>query len=256
MICAPAPAGGGRPAFGGGVQLGPEWQRYNLQEAKEPFDAARELAEGLPPSLLDPDRRMELAVQACARAAKMYSENLKSTESEFLAKVPRRIPAAAAAHCLSRYADARTSRLLKWHYCLVLHLATGRSEWLARAIALMLQSADGTADDRRASSYIITAYNLDRWYGCGLRDAVLASALRFIRGRPHNVFTYKCAHVIANLARDSSTLDEMLDAMIWAAHVADGLDAIHCLRAASLLAGVTRERAACPPLPPRRWAAP
>lgn len=233
--------------------LHPAWLRYNLQEYKEPFDAARELAEGLPPSLLDSDRRMELEVQACVRMAKMYSENLGSTASEFLAKVPRPIPAPAVAHCLSRYADTRTSLLLKWHYCLVLHLATGRSEWLARAIALMLQSADGTADNCRASSYVITAYNLDRWYSCGMRDAVLASALRFIRQRPHSAFTYMCAIIIAYLELDPCILDEILGAMIRAARAADRLDASHCLRAADLLARAARGR---PSLPPQGWAAP
>ncbi len=254
MNC-PVPAAPAHAAADAG-SLDLAWALHNQQEDKEPIDAALELAGGLRPRHLDSDRRMELKVQAHANLAKTRSENLGSTKGGYLSIAALRIPRDAAAYCRSRYADGRTSLLLKWHYCLVLHLATGRSEWLARAIALMLQSADGTADDRRASSYIITAYNLDRWYGCGLRDAVLASALRFIRGRPHNVFTYKCAYVVANLARDSSTLDEMLDAMIRAAHVADGLDAIHCLRAASLLAGVTRERAARPPLPPRRWAAP
>lgn len=229
---------GAEPPLGGGSgPLRPAWRRYNLQEDKEPFDAARELAEGLPPRLLDPDRRMELAVQACARAAKMYSENLKSTESEFLAKVPRRIPAAAAAHCLSRYADVRTSRLLKWPYCLVLHLATGRSEWLAQAIVLMLQSADSTADNYRASSYIITAYNLDRWYGCGLRNAVLASALRFVGARPHSVFSYKCAIIVADLAVDPRARAAVRGAMIRAAPATGDLDAGYCLRAAGLLAG-------------------
>ena len=228
---------GAEPPLGSGSgPLCPEWQRYNLQEDKEPFDAAKELAEGRPPRLLDPDRRMELAVQACARTAKMYSENLKSTESEFLAKVPRRIPAAAAAHCLARYADARTSRLLKWHYCLVLHLATGRSEWLAQAVVLMLQSADGTADNYRASSYIITAYNLDRWHGCGLQDAVLASALRFVGARPHNVFSYKCAIIVADLAVDPRARAAVRGAMIRADPTISDLDASHCLRAAGLLA--------------------
>ena len=229
---------GAEPPFGSGsCPLRPAWRRYNLQEDKEPFDAARELAEGRPPRLLDPDRRIELAVQACARAAKMYSENLKSAESEFLAKAPRhRMPPAAVAHCLARYADARTSRLLKWHYCLVLHLATGRSEWLAQAIVLMLQSADGTADDRRASSYIITAYNLDRWHGCGLQDAVLASALRFVGARPHNVFSYKCAIIVADLAVDPRVRAAVRGAMIRAAPTISDLDASHCLRAAGLLA--------------------
>ena len=242
------------PPFGSGsAPLHPAWLRYNLQEYKEPFDAARELAEGRPLRLLDPDRCMELRVQACARMAKMYSENLESTAPEFLAKVPRPIPTPAAAHCLSRYADVRTSLLLKWHYCLVLHLATGRSEWLARAIALMLQSADGTADNCRASSYVITAYNLDRWYSCGLRGAVLASALRFIRQRPHNAFTYKCAVIIAHLELDPCILDEILGAMIRAARAAGRLDASHCLRAAGLLARPPRGR---PQLPQQRWAAP
>lgn len=243
MICTPAPAEGtgpppkARPAFGGDNSFCPAWPRYDLQEDKEPFDAAKELAQGLPPRLLDPDRRIELGVQACVRIAKMYSENLGSTAPEFLAKVPRPIPAPAVAHCLSRYADGRTSLLLKWHYCLVLHLATGRREWLARAIALMLQSADGTADNRRASSYIITAYNLDRWHRCGLRDAVLASALRFIRQRPHSAFAYKCAIIIADLAGDPRIRAAVRGAMIRAAQASSYLDASHCLRAAGLLAG-------------------
>lgn len=228
------------------------WALYDQQEAKEQIDAARELTGGLRPRHLDPDRRMELKVQAHANLVKTHSENLDNAKDGFRPIAALDIPRNATTHCLSRYGDIRTL-LLKWHYCLVLHLATGGGEWLARAIALMLQSANSTADNYRASSYIITAYNLDRWYSCGLRDAVLASALRFIRERPHNAFTYKCANIIAHLELDPCILDEILDAINRAARAADGLDASHCRRAADLLARAARGR---PPLPQRRWAAP
>ena len=213
------------------------WALYDQQEDKEPIDAALELTAGLLPQHLDPDRRMELKVQAHANLVKTYSENLGATKGSFLPIAALDIPRNAVAHCLSRYADGRTGLLLKWHYCLVLHLATCRSEWLARAIALMLQSADGTDDNRRASSYIITAYNLDRWYSCGLRDAVLASALRFVGARPHSAFAYKCAIIIADLVGDPRVRAAVRGAMIRAARAASYLDASHCLRAAGLLAG-------------------
>ena len=244
MNC-PGPAAPAHAAAGAG-SLDLAWALHDQQEDKEPIDAVLELAGGLRPRYLDSDRGMELKVQAHANLAKTHSENLGSTKGGYLSIAVLRIPRGAAAYCRSRYADGRTSLLLKWHYCLVLHLATGRSEWLARAIALMLQSADGTADDRRASSYIITAYNLDRWYGCGLRDAVLASALRFIRGRPHNVFSYKCAIIVAALAKDPRARAAVRGAMIRAASATSDLDASHCLRAADLLARAV-------PHPQQRW---
>ena len=213
------------------------WALYNLQEYEEPLEAARKLAGGLRPRHLDSDRRMELKVQAHAGLVKTHSENLGSAKDVFLRIAALRIPRDAAAYCLSRYADGRTSRLLKWHYCLILYLATGNTGWLAQSIVLMLQSADGTADNRRASSYIITAYNMDRWHGCGLQGAVLASALKFVRERPHNVFSHMCARIVAALAEDPAVRAETWYAMIRAAYAASDLDAAHCRRAANLLEG-------------------
>lgn len=213
------------------------WSWYNSQESKEPHDAAKDdLAEGLHPGLLDPARYMEVRVQAEARLVKMYSEDLGSTMYKLPAVARRPILPAAAAYCRSRYADGRVGGLLKWHYCLVLHLATGDVGWLARAIPLMLQSADGAADGLRASSYIVSAYNLNEWNGCGLRDIVLASALRFARERPHNVFAYKCAHIVADLEADPGVRAEMRDRMIWAAGDSDDFDASQCLHAVRRLA--------------------
>ena len=214
------------------------WSWYNRQEDKEPHDAAKDdLAEGLHPRLLDPARYMEVKVQAEARMAKMCSEDLDSTMYKLPVVARRRILPAVTAYCRSRYADCRVSGLLKWHYCLVLHLATGDVGWLARAIPLMLQSADGAADGLRASSYIVSAHNLNEWNGCGLQSAVLASALRFARERPHNVFAYKCAHIVADLEADPIVRAEMRDGMIMAAGEADDYDARQCLHAARRLAG-------------------
>lgn len=220
-----------------GDPAGVLWSWYNSQEVKEPHDAAKDdLAEGLHPGLLDPARYMEVRVQADARLAKTYSENLDSTSAGFPV-APCRILPDAAAYCQSRYANGRVSGLLKWHYCLVLYLATGNAGWLARAIPLMLQSADGTADDLRASSYIVSAHNLNKWSGCGLRDAVLASALRFARERPHSVFTHMCAHIVADLEADPGVRAEVRDRMIRAAGGSDDLGARQCLYAARRLAG-------------------
>ena len=231
-----APGHGMHPVAGD--PAGALWSWYNSQEDKEPHDAAKDdLAEGLHPSLLDLARYMEVRAQADARLAKMYSENLDSTTYKLPVVARRRILPAVTAYCLSRYADGRVSSLLKWHYCLVLHLATGNAGWLARAIPLMLHSADGTADGLRASSYIISAHNLNKWSGCGLRGAVLASALRFARERPHNAFTHKCAHIVADLEADPGVRAEMRDRMIRAAGEADDYDAHQCLYAAKRLAG-------------------
>ena len=233
---ATSPPTAGTPAAGDSV--GALWSWYDSQEDKEPFDAAKDgLAAGRPPRSLDPSRAMEMKVQAQARLAKMYSEDLDSTMDRFLAGTKCTVPPDAVAHCRSRYLDGRVSGLLKWHYCLVLHLATGNIEWLARAIPLMLHSADATADGLRASSYIVSAHNLNSWHGCGLRGAVLASALRFARMRPHSVFTHKCAHIVADLEADPGVRAEMRDRMIRAAGEADDLDAHQCLYAARRLAG-------------------
>lgn len=220
-----------------GDAIGAAWLWYNRQEDKEPFDAAKDdLAGGLPQGLLDPDRAMEVSVQAQARLAKMHSENLDSTMPKFLAGTKCNVPWDAVAYCRSRYADARVSGLLKWHYCLVLHLALGGAEWAARAVPLMLQSADGTANDLRASSYIVSAHNLNEWHGCGLQGAVLASALLFVKQRPHNVFSYKCARIVADLEVDPVVRNEIRDAMIRAAVEAADPDATHCRHAARRLA--------------------
>lgn len=231
-----APGRGMRPAAGD--PAGALWSWYDSQEVKEPHDAAKDdLAEGLHPSLLDPARYMEVRAQADARLVKMRSEDLDSTMDKVIAVKPCSAHPSAAAYCLSRYADGRVSSLLKWHYCLVLYLATGNAGWLARAIPLMLHSADGTADGLRASSYIISAHNLNEWNGCGLRGAVLASALRFTRERPHSVFTHKCAHIVADLEADPGVRAEVRDRMIRAAGGSDDLGARQCLYAARRLAG-------------------
>lgn len=217
--------------------LGAAWLQYNRQEDKEPFDAAKDdLVESLPQRLLSPARAMEVSVQAQARLAKIYSENLEDTMPKFLAGTKCNVPWDAVAYCRSRYADARVSGLLKWHYCLVLHLALGGAEWAARAVLLMLQSADDTANDLRASSYIVSAHNLNEWHGCGLQGAVLASALLFMRQRPHNVFSYKCARIVADLEADPVVRNEIRDAMIRAAGESGDPDASHCLDAARRLA--------------------
>ena len=253
MIRAPAPAGMAGPPPEGDARLNSLWSWYNRQEGMEPLDAAKVLAEGKLRRDLDPDRRMEKTVQASANLVKTYSKNLKSTLMEFRANASDRIPPDAAAYCRMRYADGRTSRLLKWHYCLVLHLAEGGSHWLARAVELMLQDADRMGDCLRASSYIISAYNLDCWHGCGLQGAVLASALKFVRERPHNAFSYQCARIVADLEADTDVRAEVQDMMIRAARAAGDPDAGHCRGAAGLLADKRggEEARRMQPLPPR-----
>ena len=207
-----------------------DWEEYDRQEDEEPFDAVRRMADP-PPAGAELDRLiLETKVQALARVAKEYASNLGGGHGEFLRAVKCDVPAYAVSYCKRRYGDS-VSALLKWHYCLALHVAE-RGEWLGRAIKLMLESADSTGDKRRASSYLVTAHNLNRWHGCRMDDAVAGSAMRLARGRKGSRFAHIYACVVACAEKNPKTRDELRDAMIRRAARSDLPDARRLLEAA------------------------
>lgn len=212
-----------------------DWDEYDLQEAKEPFDAVRKMGEDPPSAGADLDLLiLETKVQALVRVAKEYANNLGSEHDKFLRAVKCDIPADAVSYCKHRY-DSNVSTLLKWHYCIALHVAE-QGEWLGRAIKLMLESADSTSDEHRASSYLVIARNLNRWYNCSMDDAVAGFALRHARERKHSQFTHIYARVVADTEKNPKTRDELRDIMIRRATGSDPLDAQHCLKAAIMVA--------------------
>lgn len=173
-----------------------DWEEYDLQEDEEPFDAVRRMADP-PPAGAELDRLiLETKVQALARVAKEHANSLGSGHDEFLRAVKCDVPAYAASYCKRRYGGS-ASALLKWHYCIALHVAEREGEWLGRAVKLMLESADSAGDERRASSYLVIAHNLNRWHNCGMDDAVAGSALRLARGRKDSRLAHIYARVVA-----------------------------------------------------------
>lgn len=191
-----------------------DWEEYDLQEDEEPFDTVRKMAVVPPPAGAGLDRLLlETKVQALVRIAKDYASNLGSSHDAFLHAVKCDIPAYAVSYCKRRY-DSDVSLLLKWHYCLALHLAERGGEWLGRAIELMLESASRTDDGRRASSYLLIAHNLNRWHGCRMDDAIAGSALRLARECGDSRLARICARVAACTEKSAAARDEMRDMMI------------------------------------------
>ena len=208
-----------------------DWDGYDLQEAKEPFDAVRKMGEDPPPAGADLDLLiLETKVQALARVAKEHAGSLGSGHEEFLRAVKCDIPADAVSYCKRRYGGS-VSALLKWHYCLALHVAE-RGEWLGRAIGLMLESARRTGDERRASSYLVIAHNLNRWHNCGMDDAVAASAVRLARGGKDSQLAHIYARIAACAEKNPETRDGLRDMMIRRAACSDPLAARRFLEAA------------------------
>ena len=213
---------------------GPRYPDYDRQEDKEPLAALREVMGNERPKDSGHWLRMEWYVQFHIDVLKHNSCNHKSSESLFRWNAERRTPTAAAEHCVSRCGDSGISRFLRWHYYLFLHFSSGRN-WLERAVPLMLETAAKTRDPHRASSYILSAHNLNRWYKRGMSDMVLTAALRFVRERTHNPFTHFCARIVADLEGDPAVLHEVHSAMLRATSRTSGLDAAHCSQAAALL---------------------
>lgn len=144
------------------------------------------------------------------------------------------IPADAVSYCKHRY-DSSVSTLLKWHYCIALHVAE-QGEWLGRAIKLMLESANSTSDEHRASSYLVIARNLNRWYNCSMDDAVAGSALRLAGGCRHGHLARTCASVAACTEKNPRARDGMRDMMIRRAARSDHPAARRFLEAAITVA--------------------
>ena len=212
-----------------------DWEEYDLQECEEPFDAVRRMAAPPPPAGAGRDRLvMETKVQVLVRIAKDHAGDLGSTYDAFRRAVECDIPAEAVSHCRLRY-ESNTSTLLRWHYCLALHVAERRGEWLDRAIGLMLESAGSVRDERRASSYLVIAHNLSRWHGCRMGDAVARSALRF-GGSGSGRLAQTCASVVACAEKSPEARDAMRDAMIRRAACSGPLQARHFLGAAIMAA--------------------
>lgn len=209
-----------------------DWNAYYHQEDREPFDVVKEMKGAVLRRDLDPDHLLELHVQLFVCDIKTYSQNYNSQRDELFVLHKRAMPPGAAAHCKSRLErSGGISTLLTWHYYLLLYFAE-RGDWLKRALGLMLESAAKASRDSRASSYIISAHNLNRWFNCHEDKAVLDSALRFVGERDHNSLTHWCVHIVADLERDPAARDKMRDKMIRAAGGLDHQDAVHCLEAA------------------------
>ena len=209
-----------------------DWDAYYHQEDNEPFDVVKEMKGAVRRRDLDHDHLLELQVQLFVCDIKTYSQNYNSQRDELFVLHKRAIPPEAAAHCKSRLGrSGGISTLLTWHYCLLLYFAE-KGDWLKQALGLMFESAAKTSSDSRASSYIISAHNLNKWYKCREDRAVLNSALRFVGERDHNNFTHRCVHIVADLEKDPAARERMRDEMIRAASGLDHLDAVHCLEAA------------------------
>lgn len=223
-----------------------DWAAYYHQEDKEPFDVIKEIKGSVPRRDLDPDLLLELRVQEFVRRIKMNSQYYESKRANFFDLIKCEIPQEAVVHCKSRLGrTGGVGTLLRWHYYLLMYFAE-KDDSMKRALPLMLESAAKTGDDSRASSYITTAHNLNKWYQCRMGKDVLDSAVRFVEERAHNDFTHWCVHIVADLEADPVKRNKMRDAMIHAARRLDRLGAGHCLEAAVRVASDSKPaREAC-----------
>ena len=190
-----------------------DWGRYDQQEDDEPFDALLKAKGSVGQAGLGRYKQEE-KVQSYLRMIKMKAGTAKST-LEWLHNFTRQNPAPGAAYCRARL-DGEISPLLRWHYCLALYFAEG-GDWLARAIPLILGSAERTGDSLRSSSYLLLAHNLNRWHNCKKGAAVLDLALRLVRERGGERHGHWYAAVVADLEKWPGVKDEVRDLMLAAA---------------------------------------
>ena len=193
-----------------------DWGNYDQQEDREPFDVLLEAKGSVGPEDCELYDR-EMKVQGYLRMAKMNADSARSPLA-WLRDFANRNPAPDAGHCKARL-DGKISRLLEWHYYLALYFAE-KGNWLARAIPLILESAERASDSLRSSSYLLLAHNLNRWHSCNMDGAVLESALRHIRGRGGDTHAHRCAKIVADLERRPEVRDEIRDLLLEVAHKA------------------------------------
>ena len=184
---------------------------YDRQEDDEPFDALFR-AKG---SAGQSDRERygrEEKVQGYLRMVKEYASSPRSAR-ERLHGFTGQTPAPDADYCRTRLGE-EISPLLRWHYYLALHFAERRGGWLARAIPLILDSAERAGGSLRSASYLLLAHNLNRWHNCRMGDAVLKSALRRMRGRKGDAHAHWCAKIVAELKSSPEVRDEVRDLLL------------------------------------------
>ena len=187
-----------------------DWNHYDQQEDKEPFDMLLEAKESVWPA--DRERYdREVKVQGYLRMVKTNADSARSPPG-WLRDFVGRSPAPNAGHCKAKL-DCKISRLLEWHYYLALYFAE-RGDWLTRAIPLILESAERAGDSPRSSSYLLLAHNLNRWYNCGMDSEVLESALRYMRGRGGDAHAHWCAKIVEDLEKSPGVKDEIRDLLL------------------------------------------
>ena len=186
------------------------WSHYDQQEDREPFDILLEAKGSVEPADREHYDR-EVKVQSYLRMVKMNADSAGSP-LEQLRDFVDRSPAPDAGYCRARL-DGKISCLLKWHYCLALYFAQ-RGDWLAKAIPLILKSAEQAGDSSRSSSYLLLAHNLNRWHNCNMGSAVLESALRHMREHRGDAHAHWCAKIVEDLERRPEVRDEMRDLLL------------------------------------------
>ena len=187
-----------------------DWSHYNQQEDKEPFDILLEAKGSVGPA--DRERYdREVKVQGYLRMVKMNVVSGRGTP-EWLRDFVARNPPPDAAHCRAGM-DGGAGRLLGWHYRLALYLVE-KGDWLAKAIPLILESAERAGSSLRSTSYLLLAHNLNRWHNCGMDGEVLESALRHMRGRKGDAHAHWCAKIVGDLESRQEVRDEMRDLLL------------------------------------------
>lgn len=204
------------------------WSHYDQQEDREPFDVLLEAKGSVGPA--DQERYdREVKVQGYLRMLKMNADSAGSS-LEWLRDFVDRSPAPDAGYCRARL-DGKISCLLRWHYCLALYFAE-RGDWLAKAIPLILKSAEQADNSSRSSSYLLLAHNLNRWYNCNMGGAVLESALQHVREHRGDAHAHWCAKIVEDLERRPEVRDEMRDLLLAVADSAEPNMAFLHLKAA------------------------
>ena len=186
------------------------WGHYDQQEDREPFDVLLGAKGSVGPA--DQGRYdREVKVQGYLRMLKMNADSA-GIPLERLRDFVDQSPAPDAGYCRARL-DGKISCLLRWHYCLALYFAE-RGGWLAKAIPLILKSAEQADDSSRSSSYLLLGHNLNRWHNCNMDSAVLESALRHMREHRGDAHAHWCAKIVEDLEKHPEVRDEMRDLLL------------------------------------------
>ena len=188
------------------------WNQYNVDEDIDPLSAIMKLYSNA--SVNDPRKnqyKKERNIQIQAEQIQSMLGRLNFNYKQYNDYIDSFL-SFDVEYCKSRF-NEQTSNLLKWRYGIVLFVVE-QGSWLKNAIPLMLNSAKKQNNKLRAISYLVTAFNLNKLYGCKQEIAIKETALDFIRNHQDNMHIYNCVSMVGVLEKSSRVKNEILEIVL------------------------------------------